>query len=154
MKKPWIIVLCALAVLSVGLSGSALGVSIYSLNNPSSSSTTPASEQQLNEYIMYVGTNDKDTYQLEMPLEDARNIVQNKLMDHFPDGFTMYDAKGVWRDENKVITLEYSFVCVIETTEKAEVYKVADELIVALNQSTILIVTNAVQSIDFYMGAK
>lgn len=154
MKKPWIIALCALAVLSVGLSGSALGVSIYSLNNPSSSSTAPASEQQLNEYIMYVGTNDKDTYQLEMLLEDARNIVQNKLMDHFPDGFTMYDAKGVWRDENKVITLEYSFVCVIETTEKAEVYKVADELIVALNQNTILIVTNAVQSIDFYTGTK
>lgn len=144
MKKPWIIALCALAVLSVGLSGSALGVSIYSLNNPSSSSTAPASEQQLNEYIMYVGTNDKDTYQLEMLLEDARNIVQNKLMDHFPDGFTMYDAKGVWRDENKVITLEYSFVCVIEATEKAEVYKVADELIVALNQNTILIVTSAV----------
>ena len=154
MKKPWIIALCALAVASVGLSGSALGVSIYSLNNPSSSSATPASEQQLNEYTMYIGTNDKDTYQLEMPLEDARNIVQNKLMDHFPDGFTMYDAKGVWRDENKVITLEYSFVCVIETTEKAEVYKVADELIVALNQNTILIVTNAVQSIDFYTGAK
>ena len=101
---------------------------------------------------MYVGTNDKDTYQLEMPLEEAKSLVQNKLMDHFPDGFTMYDAQGVWRDENRVITLEYSFVCVVVTMKKAEVFRVADELIEALNQSTILIITNAVQSIDFYTG--
>ena len=153
MKKPLIIALCALAIIGTGLSGTALGLSIYSLNRTSVSSVT-STEQQLNEYIMYVGTNDKETYQLEMPLEDARSIVHNTLMDHFADGFTMYDAKGVWRDENKVITLEYSFVCVIETTERAEVYKVADELREALNQNTILIVTNAVQSIDFYTGAK
>jgi hypothetical protein len=89
-----------------------------------------------------------------MPLEEARSIVHNTMMDHFSDGFTMYDANGVWRDEDKVITLEYSFVCVIEHVNRTEVYKAADELIVKLNQSTILVVSNIVSKVDFYTGSK
>lgn len=74
-------------------------------------------------------------------------------MDHFSDGFTMYDANGVWRDENNVVTLEYTFVCIIEHADKSEVYKAADELIVKLNQSTILVVSNNVNKVDFYTGS-
>ena len=149
MKKPLIVALCAVVVLGLGISAGAFGMAAYTLSHASA----PAPSEQLNEYIMYVGTNDKDTYEPVMEIEAARGVVENKLMDHFPDGFTMYDAKGVWRDEHMVITLEYSFICVIVTERRTEIYKVADELIAALNQSTILIVTNAVKSIDFYTGA-
>ena len=141
MKKLTIALLCS-------LSAAAIGLSTWSLVR----SYMP--KELATEYALYVGTNDKNTYQLEMPLEEARSIVHNKMMDYFSDGFTMYDAKGVWRDENNVVTLEYSFVCIVEGAAKTEVYKVADELIVALNQSTILIVANAAHSVDFYTGAK
>lgn len=105
------------------------------------------------EYTMYVGTNDKETYQLEMTKEEAKAIVHNTLMDHFSDGFTMYEANGVWRDEQRVITLEYTFVCVLEKVDRTEVYKTVDELLVSLNQSTILVVENDAYSVNFYQGS-
>ena len=66
----------------------------------------------------------------------------------------MHEAEGVWRDENKVVTLEYSFICILEKVERKEVYLAADELLVALNQSTILVVENAAKSVNFYQGKK
>lgn len=140
MKKLPFAVLCTLAAAAIGLSSWAL-IRSYMPSNLDI------------EYTMYVGTNDKDTYQMEMGMDEARSIVHNALMDHFPDGFTMYEANGVWRDEKRVITLEYTFVCVLEKVERKEVYQVADELIRALNQSTILIVSNAVSQVDFYTGS-
>ena len=140
MKKLPFAILCSVSAIAIGLSTWSL-VRSYT-----------APKQDI-EYMMYVGTNDKETYQLEMPLEDARSIVHNTMMDHFSDGFTMYDAKGVWRDENNVVTLEYTFVCILEGAKKSEVYKAADELIVKLNQSTILVVSNSVSKVDFYTGS-
>ena len=141
MKKLSVALLCSVSAIAIGLSTWSLVRSYMP-------------RELATEYLMYVGTNDKETYRLEMPLEEAKNIIYNTMMDHFSDGFTMHDAQGVWRDEKKVVTLEYSFVCIVETPNKAEVYKAADELIVALNQSTILIVANAAHSVDFYTGAK
>ena len=141
MKKLQFVILCSIATIAIGLSSWSL-IRSY---------TTPTPEI---EYTLYVGTNDKDTYQLEIPLEEARSIVHNTMMDHFSNGFTMYDAKGVWRDESNVITLEYTFVCIVEHTDKTEVYKAADELITKLNQNTILVVSNSVSKVDFYTGSK
>ena len=140
MKKLPFAILCSVVAIAIALSTWSL-VRSYS-----------APKQEI-EYTMYIGTNDKETYQLEMPLEDARAIVHNTMMDHFSDGFTMYDAKGVWRDEFNVVTLEYTFVCILEHADKTEVYKAADELIVKLNQNTILVVANSVSKVDFYRGS-
>lgn len=140
MKKLPFAILCS-------LSAAAIGLSTWSLVR----SYAPSYET---EFTMYVGTNDKETYQLEMTKEEARDIVHNTLMDHFSDGFTMHEADGVWRDEKNVVTLEYTFVCVLEKVERKEVYLAADELLVALNQSTILVVENAAKSVNFYQGKK
>ena len=139
MKKLPFALICSLSAIAIGLSTWSLVRSYQK-------------DPLLTEYLLYIGTNDKETYQLEMPLEDARSIVENAMMDHFPDGYTMYDAKGVWRDENHVITLEYSFVCLVEQADSKEVYAVADELLVKLNQNTILVVANQVHSVTFYQG--
>ncbi len=141
MKKLPFAILCSLSTVAIGLSTWSL-IQSYSI------------PKQEIEYTLYVGTNDKETYQLEMPLEEARSIIHNTMMDHFSDGFTMYDASGVWRDEKNVVTLEYSFICVLEYADKVEVYKAADELLEKLNQSTILVVANSVSKVDFYTGSK
>jgi len=142
MKKLPFAILCSLAAVAIGLSTWSLVRSYL------------PQEERPSEYIMYVGTNDKETYQLEMTKEEARDIVHNTMMDHFPDGFTMYTADGVWRDEHNVVTLEYTFVCIVEQAQKAEIYKAADKLLVSLNQNTILIVANSVNAVDFYQGSK
>lgn len=110
-------------------------------------------EQEL-EYTIYIGTNDKDTFQLEIPLDEARSIIYNTMINYFSDGFTMYDANGVWKDENDAITLEYTFVCIIENADIDEIHKAADELILKLDQNSILIVSNRVEKVDFYTGKK
>ena len=139
MQKIGLIAACSLSAVAIGLSSWSLVRSF-----------TP--EKHETEYAMYVGTNDKETYKLEISIDEARDIVHNTLMDHFPNGFTMYDAKGVWRDEKNVVTLEYTFVCIIENVQRAEIYKVADELLVSLNQSTILVVENLASAVTFYQG--
>lgn len=141
MKKLFFPLICAFCAIAIGLSTWAL-VRSY----------TPAPVSGDVEYTMYVGTNDKDTYQLEMTRDEARDIVHNTMMDHFSDGFTMYEANGVWRDDLGTITLEYTLVCILVNVDKNDVYKAADELIVALNQSTILIVSNTSSQVDFYTG--
>lgn len=110
-------------------------------------------EQDL-EYTIYIGTNDKDTFQLEIPLDEARSIIYNTMINYFSDGFTMHDANGVWKDENDAITLEYTFVCIIENADIDEIHKAADELILKLDQNSILIVSNRVEKVDFYTGKK
>mgnify|MGYP003302059555 CR=1 FL=1 len=139
MKKQSLIVVCILCGIAICLSTWALVRSYI----------TPKQDIQ---YTMYIGTNDKNTFELEMTLEEARNIVHNTMMDYFLDGFTMYDANGVWKDENNVVTLEYTFVCVIQHANKKDIYKAADELIEKLNQNSILIVSNSVDNVDFYTG--
>ena len=106
------------------------------------------------EYTIYIGTNDKDTFQLEIPLDEARSIIYNTMINYFSDGFTMHDANGVWKDENNDITLEYTFVCIIENADIDEIHKAADELILKLDQNSILIVSNRVEKVDFYTGKK
>lgn len=110
-------------------------------------------EQEL-EYTIYIGTNDKDTFQLEIPLDEARSIIYNTMINYFSDGFTIHDANGVWKDENNDITLEYTFVCIIENADIDEIHKAADELILKLDQNSILIVSNRVEKVDFYTGKK
>ena len=106
------------------------------------------------EYTIYIGTNDKDTFQLEIPLDEARSIIYNTMINYFSEGFTMHDANGVWKDENDAITLEYTFVCIIENADIDEIHKAADELILKLDQNSILIVSNRVEKVDFYTGKK
>ena len=139
MKKLYFIIACALSTIAIGLSTWSI-VRSY------------GTTEQI-EYTMYIGTNDKDTIQLEMNLDEARNIIHNTMMNYFSDGFTMYDANGVWKDEHNNITLETTFVCIVENGKKSEVYAAADTLIEELNQSAILIVANTIQNADFYTGS-
>ena len=139
MKKISFIVICTLSTIAIILSTWSL-IRSYTIS------------QQNTEYTMYIGTNDKDTFQLEIPLEEAQEIVFDTMMNYFPDGFTMYNASGVWKDETNSVTIEYTFVCIIENADKEDIYKAANELIKKLDQNSILIVSNNVEKVDFYTG--
>ena len=55
------------------------------------------------QYVMYVGTNDKDTYQPKHSQEEARNIVDQVCLKYF-EGYTLQEATGAWTDETSQIT--------------------------------------------------
>ncbi len=102
------------------------------------------------QYVMYVGTNDKDTYQPEHTQEEAKNIVDEVCLKYF-EGYTLQEATGAWTDEKKNITHEYTLVCYFDGADKDTVYKAADEVIAALNQNSVLIEQDNI-NIEYYSG--
>ncbi|MGX8698577.1 MAG: DUF3574 domain-containing protein [bacterium] len=99
---------------------------------------------------MYVGTNDKDTYKMEMTREEAHDIVDRVCLKYF-EGYTLQEATGAWMDETGTPTHEYTLVCYFDGAEKAAVYQAADEIIRLLNQNTVLI-EEAQITTEYYGG--
>lgn len=110
----------------------------------------PAEEDKSVQYVMYVGTNDKDTYQPEHSQEEARDIVDRVCLKYF-EGYTLQDATGAWTDETGTITHEYTLVCYFDGADQETVYRAADEIIEALNQNTVLIEKDEITN-EYYGG--
>ncbi len=110
----------------------------------------PAEQNNDVQYVMYVGTNDKDTYQPEHSQEEARDIVDRVCLKYF-EGYTLQDATGAWTDETGEITHEYTLVCYFDGADKETVYRAADEVIEALNQNTVLIEKDEITT-EYYGG--
>ena len=136
-----------LAVLSLCCSVACLALLLARPGEAKSQAATPNTSTQ---YVMYVGTNDKDTYQPEHSQEEARNIVDTVCLKYF-EGYTLQEATGAWTDETGKITHEYTLVCYFDDADKATVYQAADEVIRALNQNTVLIEENQI-AMEYYGG--
>ncbi|MBO6229583.1 MAG: DUF3574 domain-containing protein [Ruminiclostridium sp.] len=127
-----------------------LCVAFNTISSTAVSASSEASEGSSMQYVMYVGTNDKDTYRLEMTEEEAKNIVDEVCLKYF-EGYTLQEATGAWTDEKKNITHEYTLVCYFDGADKETVYKAADELIEKLNQNSVLIEEDKI-NIEYYSG--
>ena len=60
------------------------------------------------QYVLYLGTNDKDTNEPVFAPEEAKEKAQDILLDHF-GGYTIQEANGGWVDDGKVYR-EYTLV--------------------------------------------
>ncbi len=118
-----------------------LGVKVYQLNGQMKMDGTT-------KYVMYIGLNDKDTYEQIVPTDEAKRIIDG-ICFKYVEGYTIQDAKGVWADETGEATHENTIVCHFSDAESETIYKIADEVIEKLNQNAILIEKNQV-STDFY----
>lgn len=140
MKKSVGIIAVIIAIVSLCCSA----VCLFLTLNHSKASDTGDSVQ----YVMYVGTNDKDTYEPKYSEKEARDIVDGVCLKYF-DGYTLQEATGSWTDEKNNITHEYTLVCYSDGAEKDMVYKAADDIIDALNQNTVLIEENNI-NMEYY----
>ncbi len=104
------------------------------------------------QYVMYVGTNDKDTNLPKYSQESAREIVDKICLEYF-EGYTLQEATGAWTDENNHVTHEYTIVCYFDDTDRNTVNLAADEIMKALNQQTVLIEQDNIK-MDYYTGSK
>lgn len=102
------------------------------------------------QYVMFLGTNDKDTYQPFGTAEEVKQKADEVLTRHF-EGFTIQEANGGWTNENGTVDHEYTLVILLSDTTDKKVHEAADDLIKAFNQSTILIQTNETKT-EFYSG--
>ncbi len=145
-NKIFKIVISVVAFLSLVLSFISLVITIKNSKNDIVDTNTTT------KYTLYVGTNDKDTYKQEITSNECVSIVTTVCV-KYTGGCTLSEAHGYWTDEKNNITIEYTIVVILEDISEETVYKICDELIVELNQNSILVETNNVKT-NFYSTNK
>lgn len=141
--KIFAIVISSLLLVNMCITGVLLG---FQINN------NVVSNQYKTKYSLYIGTNDKDTYTQVIPFDTCLTKV-TEICTKYTGGCTIYEANGYWKDDTNAITKEQSIVCILEDITKEKVYKICDEIIVELNQNSILIETQNVIS-TYYSTSK
>lgn len=100
------------------------------------------------QYVMYLGTNDRDTYEPYGTPEVCKAKVDEVLTKHF-EGFTIQEANGGWTNENGTVDHEYTIVIILSDTTLDKVHEAAKDLNATFNQSSILIQSNLTTT-EFY----
>ena len=101
------------------------------------------------QYVLYLGTNDKDTNKPVFTQAEAKEKAKEILIRHF-GGFTIQEAEGGWIDEGTLYQ-EYTLVIYLSDTTLDAVHAAADELVEVFRQSSVLIQTNPTKT-EFYGG--
>ena len=136
-----------LSIFAVVLAVIALALAVFALASPAK---TEAPQDYDVQYVMYLGTNDKDTYEPFGTPEEVKAKVDEVLTKHF-EGFTIQDAVGGWTNENGTVDHEYTVVIFLSDTTIEKVHAAADDLIRTFNQSSVLIQANETRT-EFYSG--
>ena len=142
MSKKSGIILCALCAVAIGLSVAALAVAVPVLGKQAESQTDT-------QYVLYLGTNDKDTNEPVFDMEEAKNKAEEILFAHF-GGHTMQEAHGGWKDGD-IVYRENTLVIYLSDTNIEEIHSAADEMITVFHQSSVLIQRNKTIT-EFYSG--
>jgi|GEM_PF-980328 len=89
-------------------------------------------------YTMYIGLNDKETYEQIVSNEEAERIVTEIALNHV-GGFTLTQGKGAYKDEDDVITYENSLIVAFSDASEDQMKAIMDDILVSLNQNAVLI---------------
>ena len=102
------------------------------------------------QYVMYLGTNDKDTNKPVFTQTEAQEKAKEILARRF-GGYTLQEASGGWLDGD-VLYQEYTLIIYLSDTTPEAVHAAADEMIDTFRQSSVLI--QAIPSTnEFYSGS-
>jgi hypothetical protein len=104
------------------------------------------------QYVMFLGTNDKDTNEPYGTAEEVKSKVDEVLTKYF-EGFTIQEANGGWVNNDGSVAHEYTVVILLSDTTLDRVHQASDDLIKEFNQSSILIQANETVT-EFYSGAE
>lgn len=100
------------------------------------------------QYVLYIGTNDKDTYEQVIPTEQSREIINN-ICAKYVEGYTSSEAQGGWVDEKGVLTQESTLIYTFTYADESDIIAIMDDVLIALNQNSILVERRNISS-SFY----
>ncbi|MBE6005068.1 MAG: DUF3574 domain-containing protein [Lachnospiraceae bacterium] len=129
------------------LSVLALGLSIFCMTKVMQ---IPDPGKKDIQYVLYLGTNDKDTNEPVFPQEEAKEQLKKILIQRF-GGYTITDANGGWIGEDGTEYQEYTLVIYLSDTTIDDVHSLCDELVDVYRQSSVLIQANETTT-EFYSG--
>ena len=103
------------------------------------------------QYVLYLGTNDKDTNIPVFAQAEALEKAKEILIRHF-GGYTIQDAHGGWINDDTEYQ-EYTLVIHLSDTTLDQIHAAADEMIETFHQSSVLIQENPTRT-EFYTPQK
>jgi hypothetical protein len=115
-----------------------------------SDSGAPAAEAEEKEdvqYVLFLGTNDKDTNKPVFTQDEAMEKVKDILIRRF-GGYIIQEARGGWIDNGKVFQ-EYTLIIYLSDTTPELVHDAAAEMVETFHQSSVLIHANKTTT-EFY----
>ena len=101
------------------------------------------------QYVLYLGTNDKDTNLPVYSKEEAKEKLIEILIEYF-GGYTIQEANGGWK-AGDVLYTEYTLVIYLSDTSIEDVHAACDKMIEVFRQSSVLIQANQTLT-EFYSG--
>lgn len=96
-------------------------------------------------FTLLVGLNDKDTKKQRISTIEAYKIVENIIVEKVGGG-SIYEGRGVYKHEDGKIVIENSLQVQLFDCEVAKVYEIIEALKLALNQESIILETEEVES--------
>lgn len=99
----------------------------------------------MEKWTLYVGLNDKDSKVQEIEELEAYKIVRNLLL-NFTDGATVFSAMGIYKHEDGTFVTEKTFRIELLFVEKPTVKEIVNQLKVLLNQESIAVQREVVES--------
>ena len=129
------------------LSVMALGLSAFCMTKVMQISDSGKKDIQ---YVLYLGTNDKDTNEPVFPPKEAKEQLKQILIQRF-GGYTITDANGGWVGDDGTEYQEYTLVIYLSDTTIEDVHSLCDELVDVYRQSSVLIQANETTT-EFYSG--
>ena len=140
-----IVILLAVNLLATG----ALGV--YTVNRGDATGKEADGVYNATEkYTLYIGLNDKDTYEQIIETEDAVDKV-NEICARYVEGYTMQMAKGGWVDEKEILTEENTLIYSFYEVTDEQVTQIMNDVLKELNQNSIL-VSHGEENSTYYYG--
>ena len=100
------------------------------------------------QYVIFLGTNDKDTNEPVFSKDEAKARLEDILLKHF-GGYTILEANGGWADDGTVYQ-EYTLVIYLSDTTMDKVRLAADEMLEVFNQRSVLIQSNQTKTELYY----
>ena len=141
------VVLLAANLLATGMLGFYTVSRLHGIEENMDSMYSPAEK-----YTIYIGLNDKDTYEQIVSTEDGIRRV-NEICTHYVEGYTMQTAKGGWMDEKKILTEENTLIYSFYGVTDEQITQIMDDVLKELNQNSILI-TYGQENRAYYYGCK
>ena len=100
----------------------------------------------MNKYTLYIGLNDKETKRQQLDNLEAAKIVQNILTDKTGGG-TIFNATGVYKHADGTIIIENTLRVEIVAAALEAVKEAISIIKMALNQESIILQTEHVESV-------
>ena len=100
----------------------------------------------IEKYTLYIGLNDKDTKTQKVSTLEAYKVLENLLLNYNVVGATIFEAKGLYKHDNGDYVIENTLRVEIMFVEKAIIKKIVENAKTILNQESIAVQFEKVES--------